>query len=136
MNRKFINIILGIVFVAFLIFVIQVVSGSNNKDYNLSNSNIVILRTQLSPNEKYQFYEYQFDNGGLGFSRVFWSVIEIKDFNDNLYNGLFPNGYKILDWTPENELQLEKWLPYYLNRNERIETLNSDFNGVKIKILE
>ncbi len=47
-----------------------------NSEHSLIDPNLIILSDSISPNEKYKYYEYQFDKGGLGYSRIFWSVIK------------------------------------------------------------
>ena len=45
-------------------------------EHTLNEPNLNILSESISPDKKYKYYEYQFDKGGLGYSRVFWSVIK------------------------------------------------------------
>ena len=53
-------------------------------EHELNEPNLNILSESISPNQKYKYYEYQFDNGGFGYSRVFWSVIENKENKNDL----------------------------------------------------
>lgn len=101
--------------------------------HSLKESSFFLISDSISPNEKYKYYEYQFDNGGFGYSRIFWSVIENKETEYNLERGLIPDGYKIKGWTDKSELILECWKPYY---EIKITELNNgmSINGVKIII--
>ncbi|NQX83005.1 MAG: hypothetical protein HRT66_13575 [Flavobacteriaceae bacterium] len=102
-------------------------------EHNLKDSSFVLLKSQVSPNKKFQFFEYQFDNGGFGYSRVFWSVIKNDSTIFKLEKGLLPDGYKAIEWIDGNELLIEKWEPYYY-KNEEVELKSGDFfNGVKLK---
>ncbi len=82
-------------------------------EHNLMEPGFILLRSEVSPDNKHQFFEYQFDNGGFGYSRVFWSVIENDSTVSGLENGLLPDGYRILKWSDNSELLIEKWTPYY-----------------------
>lgn len=111
-------------------------TDTKKSKHNKTNRNFVLLSEGISPNKKHKYYEYQFDNGGLGYSRVYWSVIENKGIGTNLFNGKIPDGYKIKGWTKINELILEKWKPYYHKKDEKIMIIGSKFNGIQIKMLE
>lgn len=112
-------IIGGIILIGVLILGYKIVSDLNDleeafhSEHNLKDSSFVLLKSQISPNKKFQFFEYQFDNGGFGYSRVFWSVIKNDSTITALGKGLLPDGYKVLEWTDDNELLIEKWEPYY-----------------------
>lgn len=110
------------------------ISQAFHSEHSLSDPNIVPLRTVKAPNGKHEFYEYQFDNGGFGYSRVFWSVKTNDSTSVNLEKGLLPESYKIVDWTESNELLITKWTPYY-TVDEEIELSDGDeINGVTIKL--
>ncbi len=89
------------------------ISENFNSEHSLNESSINILAESISPDKKYKYYEYQFDNGGLGYSRVFWSVIKNEKNLTDLKEGIIPNGYKIVKWKDDNVLVLKKWKPYY-----------------------
>jgi hypothetical protein len=140
--KKWILIIVGVILIAIIGIGIKINSDLNdvveafNSEHSLNESDLIILSDSISPNKKYKYYEYQFDKGGLGYSRVFWSVIENNNKENDLEKGLFPNGYKIIGWTKTNELTLQKWEPYY-EKNTTYELNNkADFNGIKINIEE
>ena len=74
----------------------------------LNEPNLNILSESISPDKTYKYYEYQFDNGGFGYSRVFWSAIKNDQNKNDLKKGLIPNGYKIIEWNNNSELILKK----------------------------
>ncbi len=140
--RKWILIIIGIILIGIIGIGIKINSGLNdvveafNSEHSLNEPNLIILSDSISPNQKHKYYEYQFDKGGLGYSRIFWSVIE-NDKNENtLGKGLIPSGYKIIGWTKKNELTLQKWKPYYETNTKYVLKGRTEFNGVKINIAE
>ncbi len=105
-----------------------------HSEHNLKDENFNLLKVQISPNKKFKFFEYQFDNGGFGYSRTFWSVVGNDSTKHNLEKGILPDGYRALDWTNDNELIIEKWKPYYFI-NEAFELKSGDLiNGVKLKL--
>lgn len=139
MKRTF--LIIGvIILIGVLILGYKIVSDLNeleeafHSEHNLKDSSFVLLKSQISPNEKFQFFEYQFDNGGFGYSRVFWSVIKNDSTIMALEKGLLPDGYKIIEWTDDNELLIEKWEPYFYKDKEVELTDKSIINEVKIKL--
>jgi len=143
MNKKLLIAILGIVAIGIIYFGIQmygfadgVLKDSKRIKHNLSNPNLIQLRSEISPDKNLIFYEYQFDNGALGYSRIFWSVMKNSNSDINLHEGIIPNGYKIESWNENNELILKKWIPYYLEKNEILTQLDSEFKGVKLQIIE
>ncbi|MDG4946230.1 hypothetical protein NMK71_07380 [Weeksellaceae bacterium KMM 9713] len=105
-------------------------------EHNLQDPHIILLEDSISPNRKFKYYAYQFDNGGLGYSRVFWSVIENNDSLKDLVNGLIPTGYKIKAWSNENELILEKWKPYYESDPAYELDGIKRYNGVDIRVVD
>ncbi|PPK94928.1 MULTISPECIES: hypothetical protein [Nonlabens] len=140
--KKWILIIVGIILVGIVGIGIKINSDFNdlaetfNSEHILDEPSLNILFESISPNEKYKYYQYQFDNGGFGYSRVFWSVIENNKNINDLEKGIIPNGYKIVQWNNESELILEKWKPYYeTNTNYELKN-NSEFNGIIINIAE
>ncbi len=84
-----------------------------HSEHSLKEANFVLISDSVSPNKEYRYYEYQFDNGGFGYSRVFWSVIENNENESDLEKGLIPDGFKITGWTADNKLIIEEWKPYY-----------------------
>ena len=100
--------------------------------YSTESQDLVLISDSISPNKAYKYFEYQFDNGGLGYSRLFWSVVKNNPSKVDLEKGLIPDGYKIIGWTNENELILIKWEPYY-GKSDQIELKSGmKLNGVKI----
>ena len=75
--KKWILIIGGIILIGIIGIGIKINSDLNdvveafNSEHSLTEPNLIILSDSISPNEKYKFYEYQFDKGGLGYSRIF-----------------------------------------------------------------
>ena len=103
-------------------------------EHNLDDASFVTLNKRVSPNKNYTLYEYQFDNGGFGYSRAYWSVIKNGPWERSLEKGLLPDGYKAIGWTATNELVIGKWVPYY-DIEKEVELSNKDMiNGVSLKI--
>lgn len=130
----------SIVLIAILIFAYMINSNLNklenafHPEHNLDDSSFILLKEDLSPNEEFKFFEYQFDNGGFGYSRVFWSVIENDPNIRGLENGILPDGYKAIEWTSGNELVVEIWEPYYYKDQEMGLNSGDILNGVKLKL--
>ncbi len=140
--KKWSLIIIGIILITIIGIGIKINSDFNDvaeafkSEHALNEPNLNILSESISPNQKYKYYEYQFDNGGFGYSRVFWSVIENKENKNDLKKGLIPSGYKIVEWNNESELKLEKWKPYYETNTTYELKGKTEFNGIKINIEE
>jgi hypothetical protein len=139
--KKWILIIVGIVLLVIVAIGIKInsdfdkVAEAFHSEHSLKGAGFILITESISPNKNHKYYEYQFDNGGFGYSRVFWSVIENDEKVSDLEKGLIPDGFKIVGWTNENELILEKWEPYYkINKTELINI--TEFNGVKITLSE
>jgi hypothetical protein len=135
--KNWLLIIIGII----VIFVIGIKINSAfdevvetfHSEHSLEDDNFVLISESISPNKKNKYYVYQFDNGGFGFSRAYWSVIKNDNNSNNIKKGIIPNGYKIIGWTNNNVLILEKWTPYY--SFEKTDLKNGmDLNGVKTLI--
>ena len=140
--KKWILIITSIIIFVLAGIVIKInydldtITESFNSEHSLIEDNLKIINESISPDRKYKFYEYQFDNGGLGYSRIFWSVVNNdKDTND-LKEGIIPNGYKIVGWENNNKLILKKWQPYYETKTNFILDHQIEFKGIRIKIIE
>ena len=106
------------------------------KGHYLTDENFVLLSDSISPNRKYKYLEYHFDNGAFGYSRVFWTIMELENHEKNLLKGKLPDGYMIKGWTKENELELEKWEPYYYKDIEIDFKTSSEFKGIKLIVTE
>ncbi|MTE26002.1 hypothetical protein [Winogradskyella ouciana] len=138
--KKWILIIVGIVLLGIIGIGIKINSDLNelvevfNSEHSLDEPNLIILADSISPNKKYKYYEYQFDKGGLGYSRIFWSVIEKKE--NDLGKGLIPQGYKIIGWNESNELILSEWNPTSELKNASELKNGTIINGMKINIVE
>ena len=138
--KKWILIIVGVVLLGIIGIGIKINSDLNelvqvfNSEHSLDEPNLIILADSISPNKKYKYYEYQFDKGGLGYSRIFWSVIEKKE--NDLGKGLIPKGYKIIGWNESNELILTEWNP--TSELKTVSELKNGtiINGTKINIVE
>ena len=105
---------------------------SINTGHFLKDSTLVVLSDRPSPVGKTKYVEYCFDNGGLGYSRVFWAIAPIDDANFDLSKGLVPDGYKIVEWTSDNKLILEKWEPYYYKSEDVDLKTGMNLLGVEI----
>lgn len=140
--KKWILIIVGIILVGIIGIGIKINSDLDdvvealNSEHSLNESDLIILSDSISPNKKYKYYEYQFDKGGLGYSRIFWSVIENNEKENDLGKGLIPQGYKIIGWNEKNELILSKWNP--TSELKTVSELKNGtiINGMKINIAE
>ena len=138
--KKWILIIVGVVLIGIIGIGIKINSDLNelvevfNSEHSLDEPNLIILADSISPNKKYKYYEYQFDKGGLGYSRIFWSVIEKKE--NDLGKGIIPQGYKIIGWNESNELILSEWNPTSELKTESELKNGTIINGTKINIVE
>ena len=99
-----------------------------------SDSSFVLLADSIAPDGSKKYFEYCFDHGVFGYSRVFWSVINSKDTNADLSEGLLPDGYKTVGWTNNRELIVEKWTPYYYKSDSVELKSGMQFNGTKIVV--
>tara|TARA_R100001369_G_scaffold78416_1_gene108052 strand:- start:87 stop:800 length:714 start_codon:yes stop_codon:yes gene_type:complete len=139
--KKWILIVIGIILIGIKGIGIKINSDFDqvaevfHSEHSLKGADFVLISESISPNNKYIYYEYQFDNGGFGYSRVFWSVIENVENKNNLKKGLIPDGFKTTGWTNKNELILEKWKPYYNIKNTELKS-GTELNGVKINIAD
>lgn len=140
--KKWIFIFLGIILIGISIIAIKINNDLDdlvealNSEHALTEPNLIIHSDSISPNEQYIYYKYQFDKGGLGYSRLFWSVIK-NDINENdLGKGLIAEGYEIIGWNEKNELILKE-----RNTTNELDTVSklengSKVNGIKININE
>lgn len=111
-------------------------SKAFHSEHSLKESSFILISESTSPNLKYRYYEYQFDNGGFGHSRVFWSVVDNnEDKEQDLIKGLIPDGYKIKGWTNNDKLIIEKWEPYYKIEKTELKS-GTEINGVIITLTE
>tara|TARA_R110002012_G_scaffold174022_1_gene338815 strand:+ start:958 stop:1383 length:426 start_codon:yes stop_codon:yes gene_type:complete len=140
--KKWILIIVGIILIGIIGIGITINSDLDdvveafNSEHSLKEPNLIILSDSISPNKKYKYYKYQFDKGGLGYSRIFWSVIENDNKENDLGKGLIPQGFKIIGWNEKNELLLREWNP--TSELKTVSELQSGtiINGMKINIVE
>lgn len=140
--KKWILVIISIILLGIIGIGIKINSDLNelvevfNSEHSLNEPNLIILSNSISPNKKYKYYEYQFDKGGLGYSRIFWSVIENGKKENDLGKGLIPEGFKIIGWNEKNELLLREWNP--TSELKTVSELQSGtiINGMKINIVE
>ena len=140
--KKWILVISGIILLGIIGIGIKINSDLNelvevfNSEHSLNEPNLIILSDSISPNKKYKYYEYQFDKGGLGYSRIFWSVIENGKKENDLGKGLIPEGFKIIGWNEKNELLLREWNP--TSELKTVSELQSGtiINGMKINVVE
>lgn len=140
--KKWILIIVGIVLIGIIGIGIKInsdlddVGEAFNSEHSLNEPNLIILSDSISPNKKHKYYEYQFDKGGLGYSRVFWSVIENGKKENDLGKGLIPQGFKIIGWNEKDELLLREWNP--TSKLKTVSELQSGtiINGMKINVVE
>ena len=124
MNLRF--ILIGL---ALLLF--SCVSGP---EHYKTDKEFVLISEVTSNNKKFKIVEYHFDQGGLGYSRVFWAITPAENGKLNHGDYLLPDGYKALSWTGDNEALIEKWEPYYY-KDEEVDLKTGDtFNDVKIRV--
>ena len=139
--KKWILIIVGIILIGIVGIGIKInsdfdkVAEAFHSEHSINGDDFVLISESISPDKKHKYFEYHFDNGGLGYSRVFWAVIENKETEFDLERGLIPDGFKIKGWTKENELILEKWKPYYEIKKTELKS-GIELNGVKITLVE
>ena len=138
--KKWILIIFGIILIGVIGIninsVLNHVAGDFKSEHFLDEPNLKILSESTSPDKKFKYYEYQFDNGGFGYSRVYWSVIKNHKNKNHLVKGMIPNGYKIIKWNDGGELILQKWKPHYESNTTYVLDGATEFNGIKIEITE
>lgn len=103
-------------------------------NYVLNRDDVIILDQKKSPNNEYEFVEYQFDTGGLGYSRVFWSVAKTNSSWETIFENSIPDGYKIVGWDENNVLVLEKWESYFYIKEDIDLTKENNWKGFSIKI--
>lgn len=103
----------------------------------LSDDSIIILSSQISPDNSHKILNYQFDTGALGYSREFWAILPIVfDTTEPLNDYIIPDGYRALCWTSSNEAVLMKFQPYYY-KDKDVQLHSGDILlGVKIKIVD
>jgi hypothetical protein len=120
-------------FVFIIIIFVLNISCFGFKHYR-TNSDFILIEDIESPNREFQIVIYNFDIGALGYSRVFWAIVPMKNINVNMAKYLLPDGYKAIGWTEQNELLIEKWEPYYYKQKE-IDLKTGDFYlGVKLVV--
>ncbi|MFC4690922.1 hypothetical protein ACFO5T_10825 [Dokdonia genika] len=140
--KKWILIIAGIILIGIIGIGIKINSDLDelvealNSEHSLKEPNLIILSDSISPNQKHKYYEYQFDKGGLGYSRIFWSVIKNDKNENDLGKGLIPEGYKIIGWNKRNELLLEEWNPTSELKTVTELQNGTIINGIKINKAE
>lgn len=136
--KQRILVIIGIVLIGIGIKIYLDLSDENEIQevkHILNDPDFVLISDSISPNQKYRYYEYQFDNGGMGYSRVFWSVIKIDENTQDLKRGLIPDGFKAIGWTKESQLILSEWKPYYHKELTELKS-QTELNGVKITLIK
>ncbi|WP_299112181.1 hypothetical protein [uncultured Winogradskyella sp.] len=140
--KKWILIIVGIILIGIIGIGIKINSDLDeivealNSEHSLKEPNLIILSDSISPNQKHKYYEYQFDKGGLGYSRIFWSVIKNRKNENDLGKGLIPEGYKIIGWNEKNELILREWNPTAELKTVSKLKNGTIINGIKINKAE
>lgn len=111
------------------------ISCNDRSEQYLNDKALIIMEEYTSPNQKNKILVYQFDNGGLGYSRVFWAILPVPfDEKEGLNNYIIPDGYKAVGWSDKNELILEKWEPYYYKDKEVNLVSGNKWNNISIII--
>jgi hypothetical protein len=130
-------ILTGIIGIGFkLMYDLNEITKAFHSEHTLNKPSLNMLTESISPDQKYKYYEYQFDNGALGYSRVFWSVRLDDDKSNDLKKGIIPNGYKITGWSEDSKLILQKWKPYYESKTVYELEGTTVFNNIPIKVTE
>ena len=140
MKKRFL-IILGVILFGMITILFKINSDLNdlenafNSEHSLNKADIIILEDAISPNKKYRYYKYQFDNGVLGYSKIFYSVIKNDEKVTNLKKGIIPSNYKIIGWNDKSKLIIQRDL------NSKSESISeSDYifaiKDVEVVILE
>lgn len=95
--KKWVLIIFGVVLIGVILVWRLMTSGLNEfvegfqVEHNLKDSNLVLMNVEISPDQKFKLVAYQFDRGGFGYSRVYWSVVPNDSTMFNLEEGIFPD---------------------------------------------
>ena len=119
-----------------ILFLLLILISCNEKEKQfISKDEFILIEEKISPNKNYKIIQYQFDQGALGESRIFWAILPNPfDEKKALNNYIIPDGYKALSWTNKNEAIIEKWVPYYY-KDQEIDLKTGDvLNGVLIRI--
>ena len=122
----------------FLTFLIAILSSCSDekKGHYLTDNNLNLLEDSISPNDKFKYFTYQFDNGGLGYSRVFWAATKKTNDAINLLDYKIPDGYKIVGWDENSKLILQEWEPYYYKAEEVNLITGSHFRNIELIVKE
>ncbi len=135
---KWIYRIIGIVTLCLVIwFVVTITSLSKAFDgfsfkHELNSKNFEFIKSSLSTDSTKVYYHYMFDQGGYGYSRTFWAVVGKED--KNLEQGILPDGYRVIGWTKDDELLIEKFdTNDYMKEAHKLQS-GTIFNGVKLLI--
>jgi hypothetical protein len=100
-----------------------------------TDETFVLLARHPSPDGMSVFLVYQYDNGALGYSRVWWAVVPADYTGINLVPLELPDGYEAVGWTPTGELKIRPWTPYYTTDRSRILRSGGEWCGTKIELL-
>lgn len=101
-----------------------------------TDTGFVLLANEMSPDQRHMALTYQYDQGALGFSRIWWAVAPKKFEDVNLADFELPDGYKISGWDEENgDLLVIKWEPYY-DQEEYVDlSTENTLHGVHIRVV-
>ncbi len=117
--------------------IVYVVGESKSQEIRkVTDADFALLEKEISPDQKHIALSYQYDQGALGYSRVWWAVVP-QNFEDlNLAKFELPDGYKAVAWEKDNgHLIVVRWEPYYA-RDEQVDLSTGDtFHGVHIRII-
>ena len=131
-NKAIHVLLLGCV-VSILYFIGDFKSHETRKS---TDPGFVLLAKEMSPDQRHIALTYQYDQGALGFSRIWWAVAPQKFQDVNLADFELPDGYKISGWDEESgDLIVKKWEPYY-DRKEYVDLSTGNIlHGVHIRVV-
>lgn len=128
------------IIVVFLIWITFEISGfaeifdEFSFRHELKDENFELIKSSPSPDGSKVYFQYMFDQGGYGYSRVFWSAVSMKDKDKNLEAGILPDGYRIIGWSNKNELIIESFEPSYYKEDSEVLTSGSIINNVHLVV--
>jgi len=104
-----------------------------------TDEHFILLGNEVAPDGKSRIIVYQDDTGAFGYSRVWWAITPESFRELNLAKFELPDGYIAEGWSPEGELLISKWTPYYFAEGEerKVELDTGDMvHERKIRIVE
>ncbi len=83
-----------------------------------TDPHFILLGNELAPDGNARILIYQYDTGAFGYSRAWWAITP-ESFTDlNLVKFELPDGYMAEGWSPDGDLLISKWTPYYFTEGQ------------------